>query len=197
MQFKANIDWPNWIDTDAAFTRMTTFDATPLMRQWEGIIVEGNRRGVLSGLDGFNQPMPPLKYRGGKGKPTRNRRAPNFGKRKHEPTAIGYDDNLTTWQYQRYTGPRLAPRRELSRVISNLETSVMSDPSSGVWAAIGAWRYVVSSKGKKFLPYHFAENRGKATFPRYDLRPVRPQDVQFALNALEAFVKKLFRVTRA
>jgi hypothetical protein len=62
--------WISLIGFDATARRLDVMadpDASPLMDDWERIIVEGNRRGVLSGLDGNDRPMPPLRYRGGPG----------------------------------------------------------------------------------------------------------------------------------
>ena len=86
------------------------------------------------------------------------------------------------------TVPR--PDREASRAIKNLRTRIDYDSSSKEWSAIGAWHQVVSVKGVEFLPFHF---RGDGRLPKYDLRPVREKDRQFALNALRAFVTQLFR----
>ena len=185
------------------FEAVTSFDAMPLMKRWEDIVVEGNRRGVLAGLDGRNQRMPPLQYRDGGGKRTKNRRAPQYGTGLHDtsgagPYAAGLHDNLTSSQYRQLTGPRLAPRGEASRVIKNLHTEIRSFPTEGRWEVVGAWYQkeggslgssVVSVKGVPFLIYHF---EGQGRNPKYDLRPVRPEDLKFAANALRAFVKEHF-----
>lgn len=191
----SEFSWPGFAKLQDGLQTLQNFDATPLMERWEDIIVEGNRRGVLSGVDGFDNPAPPLQYRGGAGKPTGNRRVPNYGTTTHEttgfgPYATGLHDNLTTAQYRRLTGPRLAPRREQSRIIKNLHTRIDHNPSAGTWAVIGAWADVVSAKGVPFLEFHF---KGMGRNPRYDLTEVRPQDLQFCLNALQSFMTKLFR----
>jgi hypothetical protein len=188
------IDWPGFEALDGGLHALTAFDAAPLMERWCDILVEGNRRGVLSGRDGFDRPMPALKYRGGAGKATANRRVPDFGTTRHEttghgPYAAGLHDNLTSWQYRQLSGPRLAPRGEASRVIKNLHTEVRHDPATDTWEAIGAWAEVVSTRGVPFLPFHFD---GDGHNPRYDLRPVRPRDRELAVNALRAFVKEQF-----
>ena len=177
------IEWPGAEKLIADLQAIPETDFYPLMERWTGILIEGNRRGVLSGVDGYNQPMPPLFYRDGKGKRTRNRRVPNFGTTKN-PASYG---NLTTAEYQELTGPRLAPRREQSRVITNLMPRI-DHPDPFTWVAIAAWDRVVSDDGTPFLPYHF-DGEGQA---QYDLRPVRPEDVQFCANALEAFAIQQF-----
>jgi hypothetical protein len=189
------VTWPGYEGFLAGLTSTTQLDAAPLMQRWCDIIVEGNRRGVLKGVDGFNQPMTPLKYRNGAGKRTSNRRVPDYGTTLHEssgtgPFATGLHDNLAGWQYRQLTGPRLAPRREASRVIKNLHTRIDHNPSTGEWFALGAWYEVVSQKQVPFLPFHF---NGMGRNPRYDLRPVRPEDRQFCLNALTAFMSEHFR----
>ena len=95
----------------------------PLLEEWTTIIIEGNRRGVLSGLDGNNHPAPPLRYRNGAGLPTRNRmgmarRATHdvitFGPNAPNPaiqSSVGFSPNggnLTISEYKKLTGPRLA-----------------------------------------------------------------------------------------
>jgi hypothetical protein len=184
------VTWAGNVELVKRLKAVPGVDYLPLMKQWAGVLVEGNRRGVLSGRDGFDQPMPPLQYRNGAGKRTANRKVPNFGTTSAREL-LGTGANLTTRQYQQLTGPRLAPRREQSRVIANLRPEARH-PLPDRWEAIAAWRNVVSRKGIQFLPFHFAEDRGKARSPRYDLRPVRPKDYQFCLNQLRAFARQTF-----
>ena len=177
---------------DLTFQTMAEFDAYPLMQQWCGHLIEGNRQGVLSGRDGNDNPMPPLKYRNGQGKKTGKRRFPDYGTTMWESTGFGphlagLHDNLTTSEYRQETGPRLAPQRDASRIIKNLHEAIEYDPLTKTWYAIAAWREVVSTKGVPFLPFHFA---GMGRNPKYDLRPVRPQTIQFCINSLRAFIKE-------
>lgn len=186
---------------DARLAKLGNPDFTPLMEKWEDLIVEGNRRGVLSGIDGFDQPMKDLKYRGGKGKRTGARKGDLFGykvfhtrNRENEvfrPNIGSRGSNAGGRDYRDATGPRLAPFREQSRVIANLKTE--HHRNGNVWEAVGAWDSVISKKGVRFLPYHFAENRGNATFPRYDLRPVRKQERTKARSMMLAFVASLIK----
>jgi hypothetical protein len=164
-------------------------DFSPLMTEWEKQITEGNRRGVLSGTDGFGKPMRALKYRGGTKTKTSNRTGEHFGRVTH--AAATGPGGHTAADYAAATGPRLAPFREASRVITNLDTRPGRDGL--VWFAEGAWFDVVSKKGVSFLPFHFAEARGRATFPRYDLRPIRPVDRQTMGRQLKQFVIGLLR----
>lgn len=196
------VEWPEYSRVDEQLRALEEFDPLPLLERWRDIITEGNRRGVLSGLDGHDQPMPVLKYRDGKAKKTGNRKAGNFGTNRHEttghgPFATGLHDNLTSAQYQELTGPRLAPRREASRVIKNLETEIRYQSDTGLWEVVGAWRAVVSADDFPFLPVHFdglRAGRGAGfVMPKYDLRPVRPRDIEFAENELRAFCNQLFR----
>jgi hypothetical protein len=174
---------------------MRRADCLPLMVRWSEILVEGNRRGVLSGVDGHDRPMPPLKYRNGAGKATKNRKRPMFGKSLYEPMgsgpfAVGLHGNLTTSQYKQLTGPRLAPRGEASRVIKNLHAEARN-PAKGRWEAVAAWLDVVSVKGVAFLPFHFDPQPG-SRLPQYDLRPVRAEDYRYCLNALRDFARQTF-----
>lgn len=187
-------EWDGYDRLNQTLQSVIEFDAYPLMDQWGSILIEGNRRGVLSGLDGNNQPMPPLKYRNGFGARARNRQTPDFGTSVFGSTERGpfleglvANDNLTTAQYRKELGPRLAPRGQASRVIKNLHQAIEYDPITKTWYAIAAWADVISTKGVPFLPFHF---EGLGNLPKYDLRPVRPEDVQFCINALVKFTNE-------
>lgn len=181
----AGIEWPGYSRLDADFAAIVDYDATPLMFDWCQHLVEGNRRGVLSGLDGNNNPMPPLKYRGGAGKKTRNRRVPDYGTTLHAPGG----DALNSAEYRLLTGPRLAPRREQSHAIADLFTEVRAFPAERRWEAVAAWGPFTTDDGRSILEFHF---EGMGHNPKYDLRPVRPEDLKFCENALKAFLKEQF-----
>jgi hypothetical protein len=213
---------------------LTDIDFAPLMQEWEQILVEDNRKGVLEGTDGFDQPAPELVYRFGAGQATaarsgvgfgtaakrfkgfsgytggkRFKRLPFPGKRRREyrladaapadmprrrggpwnddGPAILPNNNLSTGAYQRLTGPRLAPRREASRVIANYHTRHGRDEAG--WFAEGAWVDVVTPDGEELLPYHF---NGWGV-PKYDLRGVRRWGLARAADELQAFVRKKLR----
>lgn len=230
-------------------------DFSPLMRNdWEEIIAEDNRKGVLEGKDGWDRTAPPLRYRNGAGTATKARTGElrgvvvrrfkgfdnktEFGQsgfsyafsnprwfrrnvdsvhtrrqkgdaavktprspgtpRGHRPIAqasrsagagaiILPNNNLSTAAYKRLTGPRLAPRRESSRVITNLFTR--SGMDGQYWFAEGTWKDVVDENGNEFLQYHF-EGKGVA---RYDLQHVRRWGVNEARRTLREFVRKAIR----
>lgn len=182
--------WPGFDAIRQRLHGLVDPDASPLVEDWERIIQEGNRRGVLQGVDGFGQPMPALRYRNGFGNPNKqNRKGRGFGKAAKESRY----DNLTTAEYRRLTGPRLAPRRLQSRVIRNLETGHGRDPGNRFqWFAVGAWDNVVNAKGEKFLMAHFAPRPG-SRLPRYDLRPVRPEDRRLARQKCREWARELIR----
>lgn len=188
-----DFNWAGFNQLDQMFYALGNFDPMPVLDQWDQIIVEGNRRGVLSGVDGHGVAAPPLQYRDGRGKKTRNRKAPNFGTTTFQlddagPFTALPNDNLTTAQYRKLTGPRLAPRGELSRSIKALGT-IIESVSDDTWRVVGSWE-AFSVKGVKFLPFHFD---GDGNLPKYDLRPVRPEDLEFCGNALRGYLQTLMR----
>ena len=188
----ASVSWPGY---DALIQKLQTLkdpDLMPVMEVWRATIIEGNRRGVLSGLDGHNRPAPALVYRNGAGRKTRNRRVPDYGTTRYTATI---NDNLTTKQYQQLTGPRLAPRGEQSRIIKNLFVDILVKGNPRTWALKGSWYEVRSRDGVEFLPTHFLgkwinKPFGWFKMPKYDLRPVRPEDRDMCFNALKAFVRQ-------
>lgn len=166
--------------------------AGPLMERWERVIEEDNRQGVLAGLDKDGNPAPPLRYRP-KGNALKLTAAQRLGQRGNKrrgqymgsgPAASGWNNNLSTSEYRRLDGPRLAPRRQFSRVITNLVTDHGRD--GNVWFAEGSWLDVVSRKGIRFLRFHFD---GSSRLPKYDLRGVRPAGKAKLLESLVAWAK--------
>lgn len=183
----------SWLGFDALsrkLARLADPDATPLMEQWEDIIAEDNRKGVLEGTDMDGNDMPSLKYRGGSAAPKRARKGKAQGSvvGAHNP---GVGGNLTTTEYRQLTGPRLAPRGENSRVITNFATAHGRDTSDRFrWFAVGKWLDVVNAKGEPFLHYHFD---GLGRNPRYDLRGLRPWGRRLAREALRQWADRLLR----
>lgn len=182
----------SWLGYDALsrkLQRLADPDATPLMVAWQKILVEDNRKGVLEGRDMDDAPFPPLKYRGGAAAPTKGRKG-----KAHGTVAIGAHNpgigaNLTNAEYRKLTGPRLAPRGENSRIITNYMTKPGRDVGDRFrWYAAGAWLHVVNRKGEEFLDYHF-DGMGKN--PRYDLRGLRAWGQKLAREALKQWVDKL------
>jgi hypothetical protein len=211
-------------------------DFAPLMRAWERVLTEDNRKGVLEGKDGWDRMAPPLSYRGGSGQRTEARMGTMRGVavRRHkgrsdytfnnpewlkktaptrgvvapkqrgavQPTArtqrapadrrgavILPNNNMSTAAYRRMSGPRLAPRREASRVIANYVTR--SGRAGSTWFAQGQWpKTIMDPKGRPFLRYHFD---GVGRMPRYDLRHVREWGMQEARRLLVQYVRHHIR----
>lgn len=178
--------------------------ARDLMEHWERIIEADNREGVLSGTDKDGNPEAPLRYRGQRrvGEKwskltTAQRLGQNANKRRgeymgHGPASSGLHNNLSSGEYRRLNGPRLAPRRQFSRIITNLVTASGREPgvSPAVWFAEGAWLDVVSRKGVRFLRFHFD---GEGRLPKYDLRGVRPAGRKRMIDALHEWAKLQIR----
>jgi len=181
--------WPGFDRLTQRLHGLADPDASDLMVDWEKIIYEGNRRGVLQGIDGHGRPMTPLKYRNGRGNASKaNRSGRGFGKGGGKRF-----DNLTTAEYRKLTGPRLAPRRLQSRSIANLVTGHGRDPSHHYqWFAVGNWDNVVNAKGEKFYMAHFEPKAG-SRLPKYDLRPVRPEDKRLAKQVLRGWIRSVLR----
>jgi hypothetical protein len=176
--------------------------AGPLMEHWERLIEEDNRRGVLAGQDKDGNPAPPLTYRP-KGDRKRyigiNTKAAAKYRLNQAPrlrrgvyagldapgtnSAVGPNNNPSSAAYRRMTGPRLAPRFQYSRVITNLVTA--SGRDGNTWFAEGAWLNVVNREGEPFLQYHFNGEGQKL----YDLRGVRPAGVAKMKEALREWAR--------
>lgn len=158
--------------------------AGPLMEHWERIMIEDNLEGVLAGTDKMGQPAPPLRYRPVNAKPMtveqrlgqhpRKQRGDYYGKGSYKLYGLQPNNNLTTSEYRKLTGPRLAPRFQFSRVISNLQSGFgrRDDSNANRWFAECRWVEVVNKDGDTFLHYHFDGALG-VNRP-YDLRGVRP-----------------------
>lgn len=151
--------------------KLGRLDATPLMATWMDIISDDNRKGVLAGLDKDGNPMAPVTYRPkgptvGIGAKSASRFRNNAKGRSKAGTfagigshAAGLNNNLLRREYEQLTGPPLAPRRQFSRVITNLVTMYDESSDGKTWHAYGFWDEVVDVKGRPFLQYHF-QGRG-------------------------------------
>lgn len=180
-------------------------DATPLMASWMKTVADGNRRGVLAGLDGDGRPMAPVTYRpkGGILKPTRaqkntdNARARRGAFAGFGVHAAGLHNNLTSSEYRRLAGPPLAPRGAFSRTIANFMVDY-AKLRVGLWQVTYWWQDVASRKGVSFLRYHFdgatgGGRRRSVTLPRRDLRGIRPDDERKVQASLKAWMIDLIR----
>jgi hypothetical protein len=170
----------------ARFARLTDLDAVALMVTWTNIISRDNTEGVLAGLDKDGTPLRPVTYRPyevtdltrrQRNNAARNRKRGIFAGIGNFPA--GLNNNLTMSEYRRLDGPPLAPRRQFSRVITNLKFEPPQHAGS-LWIASARWMDVVSVKGVHFLRFHFD---GEGRLPRRDLRGVRPQSIVKAKEA--------------
>jgi hypothetical protein len=168
------------------------------------IIIEDTRKGVLEGKDWQGQDFPPLSYRHGSGTPTQARGRTNNdvfgtttrrykgltdyqGKAGQLPSlGILANNNLTTEFYQTFDGPRLAPRRESSRVIAN-QVKLAPEVHGQTVVAQCEWFDVVDENGEPFLIRHFTGNG----VPLYDLRGVREWGIQEANRSILEWVQAL------
>lgn len=181
----------------ARFARIASPDAAPLMFTWMRIIEADNRVGVLAGLDKDGQPMERVTYRPKTPSPLskgqRLNQRPNAKKGAFAgigPYASGANNNLSSAEYRRLDGPPLAPRRQFSRVITNLQTGYGGDGRT--WYAIGRWDQVLTARGKPFLQYHF---NGEGHNLKRDLRGVRPVGVAKARTAARNWMIDIVRST--
>jgi hypothetical protein len=192
--------------------RIANPDMVPLMIAWVDIIRTDNREGVLAGLDKDGRPMLPVTYRpdpkAGTQIDIRSRQAANLRRgmhaaRKHDLLfggiglhLSGINNNLSSVEYRRSTGPPLAPRYQFSRVITNLLIGYFEEGQgrASVW---GYWDEVVNVKGEKFLHYHFngLTLRNGRQLPPRDLRGVRPDGKKKCLEAFRAWALDLLRAT--
>jgi hypothetical protein len=185
----------------AKLNRIKDLDPTPVLRDWGKVIIEDNRAGVLGGKQYNDSPMAPVKYRPAEAKPTafRSHKAGKFGTTtgrfkgfapagQESNAKVGRtvlpNNNLTTEQYKKLSGPPLAPRGDESRVIANL---VLREPykTGDRWVAEAYWADVVDAKGRPFLKRAFAARR--------DLRGVREAGRKKAAAILRLFAKHVLR----
>lgn len=170
--------------------------AGPLMKSIERRIEEGHRAGVLAGTDKNGNPAPPLTYRpiGIAAKLTVAQRLGQEPRKTKGKYFGGIGANLTTAEYRRLDGPRLAPRRQYSRIITNFGTVSWRRPD-GSWIAIGGWADIVSRKGFRFLPVHFDGLPLGRHGPQkqYDLRGIRPGTMGEIRETFRAWAKLTIR----
>jgi hypothetical protein len=186
----------------------------PLFDEIADVVYEDNRRGVMLGQDKDGKPAPPLKYRNAASiqSGARSRTSGQFGVSTRISSninpATGRPDvlirgqaperrnlagkvvvlpnnNLTTAQYKRLTGPRQAPRRDQSRIITNLTSKTPVLHPWG-WRLESTWADVLDAKGRKFLP---------RVFKTYELRGVRPWGMVRIQQLTRAYVLRLVAST--
>ena len=167
-------------------------DPTPLLERWEGILFEGNRRGVLAGTGGDGNLLPRVSYRLGLRSAVprvRMRGALRLTRR-----AVSSRD------YLHASGPPLAPFGEASRVISNFATRAVQ--SGHEYYVECGWIDVLSRPTRNrpaepFLKYHFRSAglalAKTAPFPKRDLRGVRPITVPKLRAATEQWIRALVK----
>lgn len=178
---------------------LANLDYAPLMEDWRDLIIEDNRAKVLSGQDKNGNPAPGLKYRTGIAVKTKFRPRENplngrtggrlghfgdtRGRFKGKDVARGpkvlANNNLTAAAYKELTGPYGAPRRESSRIISNLKPLEITKVGN-TWISECVWANVLDPKGRPFLQY---------MFKRYPIDGVRPVGREKARAMMRAFVK--------
>ncbi len=186
--------------------------AKDLMKHWEILMEEGNRRGVLEGTDKDGAPMLAVTYRptyaqkraiyAGTAKPVR----PTLAQRLGQPArprggrgeffgfgvaSSGLNNNLSSSEYRKLDGPPLAPRRQFSRVITNFETTSFQPQEHGYWLVTGRWQEVVSATGYRFLPDLFDGNPPQVR--ARDLRGVRPVDLEKMRETILPWAKLTIR----
>jgi len=168
--------------------------AEDLMKHWQRLMEEGNRRGVLEGTDKDGSLMLAVTYRpthaqkraiyAGTAKPIRLTLAQRLGQHPRKtrgeffgfgPASSGINNNLSSSEYRKLDGPPLAPRRQFSRVITNFETVSFQPQEHGDWLVTGRWHEVVDVKGRTFL-HHLFDGDPPQPGAR-DLRGVRPDDL--------------------
>jgi hypothetical protein len=174
--------------TIAKLTKLNDLNAAPLMKTWGDIMIEGNRRGVLAGLDKDGVPMKPVTYRPKAPGPLKQTKRPRIGK--FQGLQAENYGNLPSGLYRLLGGPPLAPRAQMSRVITNFRVT-FGGPITGArtWFVLGGWYEVVSLKRVPFLRYHFRPEEYNSPLPRRDLAGVRPVDIQKAREALQNWAK--------
>lgn len=180
----------------ARFTRIANPDPIPLLVTFERLIEEDNRKGVLDGTDKDGKLMDRPIYRPKAGKIQELSAQQRMNQRKRAkrgmfaglgPWASGLHNNLTTEEYEMLDGPPLAPRRQFSRVITNLRLEPFErNQISGGWEFVASarWVDVVSVEGVHFLTFHFNGEGQK----RRDLRGVRPKSLEKARKSARAWM---------
>ena len=168
----------------ARFAAIQNPDARPLIKTLMDVIHDDNREGVLAGLDKDGNTTPKVRYRPNtlRQKLTAAQRGNQHPSSRAGVYNAGPGGNLKSSEYARLDGPALAPRKQFSRVITNLLTDFDdSEAKDGRWTVWGYWDEVVSKKGYPFLIAHF---EGQNHLPVRDLRGLRPVGVRRARTVI-------------
>lgn len=137
-----------------------------------------NEEERLRGVDRFGRPLPKPKYRPVQGSP-KTKKGARQGK---FSTTAGYG-NLPKSEYLKLTGPRLAPRRLASRIISNYVTGL--EFRRGRWIVRAGWLDILDTKGRPFLQYHL---NGSGKLPKVDIGAISDRALKLCRRvAIEAF----------
>lgn len=161
----------------------------PLMDQWVDIAVEDNRKGVLLGTGGDDQPLARVTYRLGLTQARVSARGgANMGLTVGSFKGLDAhrNGNLTSAEYRKLSGPPTAPRGPNSRAITNYHGKVSHTPGMDRWEVETAWLDIVTAKGKPFWQYILD---GTPTMPARDLRGLRKWGRDKIGAATSAFVK--------
>jgi hypothetical protein len=192
----ADISWLGYDALDRMLERVSNPDPRPILPDIAKTMAEGNRRGVLQGLDKDDKPMARVTYRNGRArKGVKFRTGKSKGKttgifKGQGPLASGLHGNLTSTEYKALTGPPLAPRGIQSRTIANFQLAWSATREQAV--VVGRWGDVVSVKGFPFLIAHF-EGSPKRHLPKRDLRGIRPPEMRMIEDIVLGWAMGLMR----
>lgn len=147
-------------------------DFSDLMNSVRVVMDEDHVKGIMAGKDKDGNKTADVSYRDGKASPLKSKgksRQTIKNWRNQEPLSSS-EDNLTTSEYRKLTGPPLAPRGLSSRIIRNFQTEAGFDGKN--YTATASLVNVLDRKGEPFMHYHFD---GAGRLPQRDMRGIRPE----------------------
>ena len=147
-------------------------DFSDLMNSIRVVIDEDHVKGIMAGKDKDGNTTTPVTYRTGIVSPlkSRGKNGQTIKNWRFQGPLATSDDNLTTSEYRKLTGPPLAPRGLNSRIVRNYQTAAGVDGKN--WWVQATLVNVLNRKGKPFMHYHF---EGSGRLPQRDMRGVRPE----------------------